>query len=531
MRIENLLRQNAVRRPDRPAVITDEAELTWSELDTATDRLAHALIDRGCREQERIALVLANDHRVVVAYHGLWKANLVTVGVNPRLTTTEMRRILVHSGASVVICDSATAVEAAAGAEAVRRIVTVGPVDVGDTDVPVESFDELVASGADGPVPGECGGVSVFSGADLRSLRYTSGTTGAAKGCMATHDQQLASTANYLCEVDVPRGGPTWISMPLSLGVGASFVTTTAYLGVPLLLRKRFDAAAFVDDVERYGVTHAFLVPTMLVDLVAALPGLAAGRARTLSLIGYGGAATSWNLIRSLVEALDVRLYHAFGATEAGGFAALLTPDDHDRLLADEPTSIVPVGRPAAFAEVQLVDADDRVVAPREVGEMRIRAASVFSGYWSQPEATRAVLRDGWLRLGDMAWRDEHGYIHLADRAQGVIRSGAQNVYAGEVEAVLQSCPGVHRAAVLGVPDERYGESVKALVQRTEGSEVTAQQVIEHCAGQLSAYKRPREVEFVDSLPVDEGGKIRRAELSSGTGLALLGTATKESGR
>ncbi|MEU6700569.1 AMP-binding protein [Pseudonocardia sp. NPDC046786] len=536
MRIENLLRQNAVRRPDHPAVITDGTELTWSELDTATDRLAHALIDRGYREQERIALVLANDHRVVVAYHGLWKANLVTVGVNPKLTATEMRRILVHSGASAVICDSATAVEAAAGAPAVRRIVTVGQVgtgqaQAGQAEIEIESFDELVASGADGPVPGERGGVSVFSGSDLRSLRYTSGTTGAAKGCMATHDQQLASTANYLCEVDVPRGGPTWISMPLSLGVGASFVTTTAYLGVPLLLRRRFDGAAFVDDVERYGVTHAFLVPTMLVDLVAALPGLDASRARSLSLIGYGGAATSWNLIRSLVEALDVRLYHAFGATEAGGFAALLTPDDHDRLLATGPTSIVPVGRPAAFAEVQLVDGEDRVVEPREVGEMRIRAASVFSGYWSQPEATRAVLRDGWLRLGDMAWRDEQGYIYLADRAQGVIRSGAQNVYAGEVEAVLQSCPGVHRAAVIGVPDERYGESVKALVQRTEGSEVTAQQVIEHCAEQLSAYKRPREVAFVDSLPVDEGGKIRRAELSSGTGLALLGTATKESGR
>lgn len=512
MRIENLLRQNAVRRGDELAVIADSASLTWAELDRETDRLAHALIDRGHVPQERVALVLTNDVQVVVAYHGLWKANLVTVGINPKLTVPEMRRILVHSGASAVICDSAVAVEAAEGAPSVRRIITVGDLDGG------ERFDDVVASGAAEPVP------ELGSGTDLRSLRYTSGTTGAAKGCMATHEQQLASTANYLCEVEVPRGGPTWISMPLSLGVGASFVTTTAYLGVPLLLRRRFTPEGFVDDVERHGVVHAFLVPTMLVDLVAALPGLDPARARTLDLVGYGGAPVSWTLIRSLTERLDLRLYHAFGATEAGGFTALLTPEDHRRFLRTDVSSIVPVGRPAAFAEVKIFDEQDREVAVRETGEMRIRAASVFSGYWCQPEATQKVLKDGWLRLGDMAWRDEDGYLYLADRAQGVIRSGAQNIYAGEVEAVLQSCPGVHRAAVIGVPDERYGEAVKALVQVVPGSAVTVQDVLDHCATQLAKYKRPRDVEFVGTLPVDDGGKIRRAELTSGAGMALLGT-------
>lgn len=512
MRIENLLRQNAVRRADDLAVIADSASLTWAELDRETNRLAHALIDRGHVAQERVALVLANDVHVVIAYHGLWKANLVTVGINPKLTVPEMQRILAHSGASAIICDSAVAVEAASSVPAVRRIITVGDLSGG------EPFSEVLASGSEDPVP-ETG-----SGTDLRSLRYTSGTTGAAKGCMATHEQQLASTANYLCEVEVPRGGPTWISMPLSLGVGASFVTTTAYLGVPLLLRRRFTPASFADDVARYGVVHAFLVPTMLVDLVAALPELDTARLRSLDLVGYGGAPVSWTLIRSLTASLDLRLYHAFGATEAGGFTALLTPEDHRRFLRTDVSSIVPVGRPAAFADVKIFDQDDRQAPVREVGEMRIRAASVFSGYWCQPEATQKVLKDGWLRLGDMAWRDEDGYLYLADRAQGVIRSGAQNVYAGEVEAVLQSCPGVHRAAVIGVPDPRYGEAVKALVQRVPGSAVTAQEVLNHCAAQLAKYKRPREVEFVDALPVDDGGKIKRAELKSGAGMALLGT-------
>lgn len=524
MRIETLLRQNAVRRGDSLAVIGDAGRLTWRELDRATDRLANALVAHGHREQERIALVLANDHRVVVAYHGLWKANLVTVGINPRLTAPEIRRILVHSGASALICDTPVAVEAAAGAPDIRRIITVGPVGAAAADVPVEDFAALLAAADPTPVP------PTGSGTDLRSLRYTSGTTGKPKGCMATHEQQLASTANYLIEVEVPRTGPTWLSLPLSLGVGASFVTTTAYLGVPLLLRRRFDPAAFLDDIAEHQVVHTFLAPTMLVDLVAALPSLDVGKARSLKLIGYGGAAVSWDLIRALTDALDVGLYHAFGATEAGGFSALLTPEDHRRFLAAGAMSIVPVGRPAAFADVVIVDGEGREVAPGEVGEMRIRSPAVFSGYWGQPDLTRTVLVDGWLRLGDLARRDEEGYIYLADRAQGVIRSGAQNVYAGEVEAVLQSCPGVRRAAVIGVPDERYGEAVKALVQRVPGSDLTEQQVLDHCAAQLSRYKRPREVEFVDELPVDDGGKIRRSELPGARGLVLLG-AKKEAGR
>ena len=518
MRIETLLRQNAVRRGDRPAVICAEREMTWAELDTESNRLANALVALGHRPQERVALALSNGHQIVTAFHGLWKANLVVVGINTRLTAPEIARILRHSGASAVICDTEAAVEGAAAAE-VGEVYTVGLEGAG------RPFADLVASGDPGEVP------VTGDGGDLRSLRYTSGTTGASKGCMATHDQQLSSTANYLCEIEVPRDGPTWISVPLTLGVGASYVTTTAYLGVPLLLRRRFDPAAFVEDVDRYGVRHAFLVPTMLVDLVRALPGLDVPRAAALKLIGYGGASVSWSLIRSLAEALDVGFYHAFGATEAGGFAALLAPDDHRNFLAAGATGIVPVGRPAAFAEVKIFGPDDREVAARETGEMRIRAPSVFSGYWGQPELTRAVLMDGWLRLGDMAWRDERGYIYLADRAQGVIRSGAQNVYAGEVEAVLQACPGVARAAVVGVPHERFGESVKALVQRAPEAGLTEQQVLDYCAERLAGYKRPREVEFVPALPVDEGGKIRRAELKRLATTRLLGeTATTTNG-
>ncbi|WP_062351856.1 class I adenylate-forming enzyme family protein [Herbidospora yilanensis] len=505
MRIETLLRQNAVRRGERLAVITDERTLTWAELDHESDRLANALTALGLRAQERVALVLGNGHPIVTAFYGLWKVNLVAVGVNPKMTAPEITRILAHSGAAAVITDTPAGAEAARAVPGVRVVVTA------------ESLGDLIASADPTPPP------ATGDGGDLRSLRYTSGTTGAPKGCMATHDQQLAHTANYLAEIAVPRGGPTWLSVPLTLGVGASFVTTTAYLGVPLLLRRRFDPAAFVRDVADHGVEHAFLVPTMLVDLARALPAL--GPAPSLKMIGYGGASVSWSLVRSVAEGLGVDLYHAFGATEAGGFTALLTPDDHRRFLAEGAASIVPVGRPAAFAEVRIFDGDDREVPVRETGEMRIKAPSVFSGYWSQPEVTRQVLEDGWLRLGDMAWRDERGYIYLADRAQGVIRSGAQNVYAGEVEAVLQACPGVARAAVVGVPHERFGESVKALVQRVPGAGLTEDEVLAHCAERLAGYKRPREVEFVADLPVDEGGKIRRAELKRLTGVPLGETA------
>lgn len=502
MRIEDLLRRNARGMPDALAVVDESTAYTWGELDTAANRLANALRARGFREQERVAVVLTNRVDIPVVFFALWKCNLVTVAINPRLTVPEVRRILQHSGASAVICESPAAVEAAREAPTVREVWAIGAVD-GAT--PLAEVTEGAPS--DDPPP-------LGTGDDLRSLRYTSGTTGLPKGCMATHAQQLASVSNFLIEVEVPRDGPTYLSVPMTLGVGAFYLTAAAYLGVPLLIRRKFDPASFLRDVDKHGVRHAFLVPTMLVDLVEALPDRGRPRPSSLRLLGYGGAQVSWNVVRGVRDRLGCELYQGLGATEAGGYATLLTPADHRYLLKHgSPSPIVPVGRPAAYARTRIIDEHGRDVAPGETGELRIRSASTFSGYWAQPEESRAAMPDGWLALGDLAWQDERGYIYLVDRKQGVIRSGAQNVYAAEVEAVVQACPGVLRAGVVGVPDDRFGEIVKALVVRAPGATLTEEQLMAFCAERLANYTRPRVVEFVPEIPVDEGGKVRRAEL------------------
>ncbi|HEY8480486.1 MAG TPA: class I adenylate-forming enzyme family protein [Spirillospora sp.] len=503
MRIESLLRRNAVQFADRPALIEDHRRLTWSELDAEVNRLANALRARGYREQERVAVVLTNGCDIPITYFALWKCNLVSVAINPKLTVHEIRRILQHSGASAVICESGPAVEAAADAPTVREVFHVGDGLPG-----AQPLHELTkgSSTEDPPVVG--------TGDDLRSLRYTSGTTGLPKGCMATHRQQLASVSNFLIEVEVPRTGPTFLSVPMTLGVGAFYLTAATYLAVPLLIRRRFDAAAFRADVEAHGVTHAFLVPTMLVDLAKELEEHGPWDASPLQLIGYGGATISWDVVRAVRDGVGCRMYQGLGATEAGGYATLLTPDDHDFLLSREnPSPVVSVGRPAAYARVRIVDENGEEVPRGETGELQLSSASTFSGYWSQPEETRAAIRDGWLSLGDLAWQDERGYVYLVDRKQGVIRSGSQNVYAAEVEAVVQSCPGVNRAGVVGVPDPRYGEIVKALVEKADGADLTAEELIDFCAERLASHKRPRIVEFVPAIPVDDGGKVRRAEL------------------
>jgi acyl-CoA synthetase (AMP-forming)/AMP-acid ligase II len=510
VRIDDLLRRNALQRADDVAIIDAERELTWSELDRETDKMANALLSRGYREQERVAVVLSNSASTPVVFFALWKCNLVSVAINPRLTGSEIERILEHSGVTAVICESEVAAAAAQAVQAShRRIRDVFSVRVLD-DGSVPTLASVVAEASSLPVARRGGGD------DLRSIRYTSGTTGVPKGCMATHSQQLASVANLLVELDIDRSGPMYLAVPLTLGVGAFYLTLCAYAGSPLLIRSKFTAASFRDDLERYDVRHAFLVPTMLVDLVEDLAQRPLVRDCSLDIVGYGGAAVGWEVVETVQKALGCRIYQCLGATELGGMATLFTPADHELMFAREkkPWPTTPIGRAAAYAQLRIVDGEGAPTTAGEVGEIQVRSASNFAGYWGQPEETRAIMRrGGWLALGDMGFTDEFGYVYLADRRQDVIRSGAQNVYAAEVEIVVQSHPSVARAGVVGTPDHRFGEAVKAYVQLVPGAAVSTEEIVDYCADRLAGYKRPRVVVFVDLLPVDEGGKVRRGAL------------------
>lgn len=502
MRIEDLLRQNARRRPDAPAIECELTALSWGELEADANRVANAFLELGHREQERVAIVLPNCHTIPITYFGVWKPNLVSVAVNPRMTTPEIVHILRHSGASAVVAGTAAAVEAAAEVDTVRTVVTVGHLDAAGP-----RLEEILRTGDPTDPPGR------GRGTDLRSLRYTSGTTGAPKGCMATHEQQLASVHNYLAQIDVPRDRPTYLSVPMTLGVGAFYLTAAACLGSPLLVRRRFDVDGFLDDVATRHVAHAFLVPTMLLDLEQRLADDPSLTTEGLDLLGYGGAQVPWSLIDSLRTRLGCRLYQGLGATEAGGYVTLMTPEDHEEIgRRGAPSPIASVGRRADYAAVAILDEHGRPVPTGEAGELRIRSASTFSGYWGQPELTRTVLRDGWLALGDIAWQDERGFIFLVDRKGGVIRSGSQNVYPAEVEAVLNAHPAVMRAAVLGVADERYGQRVEALVVPAD-ADLQPEVLLQYSAERLATHKRPRAIHMTTELPFDEGGKLQRTAL------------------
>ena len=360
MRIEDLLRRNARRTPDATAIVCEHEVLTWAELESRANRLANALRAGGYREHERIAVVLPNCHHIPIAYFAIWKCNMVNVAINPRLTTSEMQRILEHCGAAAVVCDSDAAVAAASATSSVRGIYTTGEAQAGATTVAslIEESDDTPAS-------------PMGVGTDLRSIRYTSGTTGHPKGCMATHEQQLASVSNFLIEVEVPRSAPTYLSVPMTLGVGAFYLTASAYLGVPLFIRRRFDPRQFLLDVEEHQIAHAFLVPTMLVDLAAELATRATPLSTPLTMIGYGGAQISWDVIRTLGAALGCELYQGLGATEAGGYATLLTPHDHAELLAGDPSGSTPIGRAAAYARTRIVDPEGQDVEPGDRGNCR----------------------------------------------------------------------------------------------------------------------------------------------------------------
>jgi long-chain acyl-CoA synthetase len=459
---DNLLR-SAARYPDHPAVRLDDAVLTFADLDRLSGRVAALLAERGVEPGDRVAIMLPNVPEFAAAYYGVLRAGGTVVPMNPLLKQREVAYYLSDSGAKLCFDD-------------------VHFVD----ELPAQPRAEVVERRPD----------------DTAVILYTSGTTGQPKGAELTHANLVQNVA--VTATDLIRLGPTDVvfgGLPLFHSFGQTCGLNAAVsAGACLTLVSRFVPEKVLEVLVRDRVTVFEGVPTMYVALLATPL-----RTGSLRVCVSGGAALPVEVLRGFEAAFGCVILEGYGLSETSPVASFNQPDRERK-----PGSI---GTPIRGVELRLVDDDGRDVPPGEVGEIAIRGHNVMKGYWRRPEATAEAIPDGWFRSGDLARMDDDGYFFIVDRKKELIIRGGYNVYPREIEEVLYEHPAVVEAAVVGIPDATLGEEVGAAVVLKSGAVETADDLQAYVKSQVAAYKYPRRIWLLDTLPKGPTGKILKREI------------------
>ncbi|MFC5065616.1 acyl-CoA synthetase [Actinomycetospora atypica] len=502
MRLTQALERAVQQGPDLPATIFGNRTRTWAQCHERVTRFAGALRDLGVGDGDRVGILALNRddyHEFQLAVP--WSGG-VGVPVNTRWSVEEIAFSLVDSGTRVLVVDDAFAGVVPDVLERAPVVETVIHCGEGITPAGALAYEDLIA-GHD-PVPDAGRG-----GDDLAAIYYTGGTTGRPKGVMLSHANLLASalgssaTEHFL----VPGGRLLHTAPMFHLADGAAWVARNLVGGTHVIV-PGFTPASVADAIAEYRVTDVLLVPTMVQMLVDA-PETRDHDLSSLRRLIYGASPISEAVLERAAARLPAAEFtQMYGMTELSPVCTMLTPDDHGRDGLRRSA-----GRAAPHSELRIVDPDDEEVGPRTVGEIVCRGPHVMLGYWNRPEETATALRGGWMHTGDGGYLDENGYLFVVDRIKDMIVSGGENVYSAEVENALARHPAVAACAVIGVPDERWGERVHAVVVTAPGASTSADDLRAHCRELIAGYKCPGTVEFVEALPMSGAGKILKREL------------------
>lgn len=486
--------------PDRTALTEPGRTLTYAHLADRTARLAGALARLGVGPGDRVAYLGVNAVSVFETFFATWLLGAIAVPLNYRLAGAEIRSMLADCGARVLVHSAdADALLAAAAPlpESVRRVLAVGPA--GGPPGALDYETEIAA----GPPLHTPPPVALD---DPAILLYTSGTTGRPKAAVLTHANLTWNTVNQLAHVDVLSTDRALCVAPLFHCVGLGQITLpTLFKGGSVEPVARFDPGAILARIGQAGITGFSAVPTML-QMLCEHPAWETADLGSLTTVLYGGSPVQERVAREWLRR-GVRLQQGYGMTEAAP-GVYMAPRDGG---VENPVS---VGVPHFFTDVAMLRDGRRVPAAGEPAELLVRGPNVFAGYWGRPEESAEAFVDGeWFRTGDVLSVADDGWAHVVDRVKDVIISGGENVYPAEVEAVLTQLDAVANAAVVGVPDARWGEAGAGYVQLRDGATLTEAELRAHLEGRLARYKIPKYLVFVPELPANATGKIRRAEL------------------
>lgn len=508
--VTDIPRRSARLYPRKTAIIFKEKRFTYQELFERTNQLAHGLLRLGIQKGDRCAVFAMNNNQYLECFYGIPKSGGIIVPINYRLAGRELVYILNDAGASTLIYE-----------EGYSRII-----DEAKSQIPVQSYicigeskkDEIgyedLLSGSDRKEP-ELTPKGLYS-EDVTGIFYTSGTTGYPKGAMLTQ-RNLISNMWGLDSVFQSNQKDIYLTvMPQFHASALQYGSYHLAWGGTVVIIEKFDPEEIFRIIEREKITTTSLVPAMVIALIEH-PAVKEYDLSSLRRVLYGASPMPIEKIKKAIEILQCGFFQSYGMTELGPHAvSRLLPNDH--LLKDDDVfkerRLASAGVCCPTVEIKIVDDfDQEITKPGKVGEVCVRGEPVMKGYWGKPQETAEALKGGWFHTGDLGYLDDGGYLYLVDRKKDMIISGGENIYCAEVENVISNHPDVLECSVFGVPDQRWGEAVHALIVLKPGVSCTVDKIIDYCKQNMASYKKPKSVEFVKCIPRNPMGKIAKYQL------------------
>ena len=506
MQLTSVIRRVAQVNPKGMATIYKDRQQTWPEFVTRVAKLGGALQTLGMKPGDRVAMLALNSDRYLEYFFGVLWGGGVIVPMNLRWSAQENAYSIDDSGVEIMLVDENFATMVSAIQEKTSSLKTL--IFAGEGAVPEGMHDYSAIVAAAEPV--EDAG---RSGEDLAGIYYTGGTTGFPKGVMLSHRSLYVSNLSSCREFCMPDGARYLHAAPMfHLADGAASLAATFAGGTHIMI-PAFTPEAALKAIEAHRPTNVLLVPTMIQMLVRS-PDFAKYDTTSLTAIMYGASAISEAvLVEAMTKLPNAKFVQAYGQTELSPVATILPPEYH---VTEGPNAgkLRSAGKAVGCCELKIVDEDGNELPTGTVGQVAVKGPVTMLGYWNKPEQTAEALRDGWVYTGDGGYLDEEGFLFIADRMKDMIVSGGENVSSAEVEQAVTQHPAVAECATIGIPHEKWGESVHSIVILKPGASATEKEIIDHCHTIIAGYKCPRSVEFRDDpMPLSAAGKVLKRDL------------------
>jgi len=509
MTIGDLLLRNSNKFPNKQAIVSEKGiSMTFQTLNERVNRLAHALLDFGLKKGDRIGVLVHNCHQFIELYFAAAKTGSVFCPYNNHFMQQELKDILDYSIPRFLVVDPDfldTVSILQPELNSVEKYICLEKPNLSFA----EDYESLLVRGRSKEPD-----VNVLED-DVLSIFFTGGTTGRPKGAMRTHRHLMSDAVASVIELKVEYDERVLITFPMYHVACEDNIVRHSLMPNAIYIRREggFNPEQVLDYISREKISRCQFVPSMIHSLLQ-VPNIHEYNLKSLRLILYAASPMPVELLRKALAIFPCGFAQMYGQTESGPIITVLKPEDH--VLDDSEKSLARLascGKPAVNCEIRIVDENDDDVPIGEVGEIIVRSEAVMIGYWQMSEETARKLKNGWLHTGDLGRLDEDGYLYVMERKDDLIISGGVNVYPREIEEVLYRHPAVSEASVIGLPDEHWGEVVKAIIVPKQGVHITETEIIDFCGKNLAGFKKPKTVDFWKELPRSPQGKILKKEI------------------